>query len=95
MKTILVPYDFSKEAEYAFEFATEMAERTKNHLKLFHVIELPSPQSFSSMGEAGAFSNESSQIFMIELVEKRKKQMAEFDAKFKDQGFSFETKMVF
>jgi nucleotide-binding universal stress UspA family protein len=95
MKTILVPYDFSKEAEYAFEFACEMAKRTKNHLKLFHVIELPTPQSFSSMGEAGAFSNESTQIFMIELVEKRKKQMAEFEAKFKDQGFSFETKMVF
>ncbi|WP_194973982.1 universal stress protein [Aquiflexum lacus] len=95
MKTILVPYDFSQEAEYAFEFACEMAKRTKNHLKLFHVIELPTPQSFNSMGEAGTFSNESSQIFMIELVEKRKKQMAEFEAKFADKGFSFETKMVF
>ncbi|WP_373496878.1 universal stress protein [Aquiflexum sp.] len=95
MKTILVPYDFSKEAEYAFEFAREMAKRTKNLLKLFHVIELPTPQSFNSMGDVMASSNEASQIFMIELVEKRKKQMAEFESKFKDQGFSFETKMVF
>ena len=76
MKTILVPYDFSKEANFAFEFATELAKRTKNKLELLHVIELPSPQSFSTIGEVGAFSNESTQIFMIELIEKRKKQLA-------------------
>lgn len=95
MKTILVPYDFSKEANFAFEFATELAKRTKNKLELLHVIELPSPQSFSTIGEVGAFSNESSQIFMIELIEKRKKQLAALEEEFKDAGFKFETKMVF
>lgn len=95
MKTILVPYDFSKEANYAFEFAIELAKRTKNKLELLHIIELPSPQSFSSYGEVGAFSSESSQIFMIELIEKRKKQMAAMEEEFKDDGFKFETKMVF
>lgn len=95
MKTILVPYDFSKEAGYALEFAKGMAKKTKNKLKLFHVIELPTPQSFSSYGEAGAFSNEGTQIFMIELIEKRKKQMEDFEASMKDSGFTFETKIVF
>ncbi|WP_113925364.1 universal stress protein [Cognataquiflexum aquatile] len=95
MKTILVPYDFSKEANYAFEFAIELAKRTKNKLELLHIIELPSPQSFSSYGEVGSFSSESSQIFMIELIEKRKKQMAAMEEEFKDDGFKFETKMVF
>lgn len=95
MKTILVPYDFSKEAQYALDFAIGMAKKTQNKLELFHVIELPVPQTFSSFGEAGAFSSETSQIFMIELVEKRKKQMAEFEAEYKDQGFVFQTKMVF
>jgi len=95
MKTILVPYDFSKEAGFAFEFATEMAKRTKNKLELLHVIELPSPQSFSTIGEVGSFSSESNQIFMIELIEKRKKQMAALEEEFKDSGFKFETKMVF
>ncbi|MCH6233312.1 universal stress protein [Cognataquiflexum rubidum] len=95
MKTILVPYDFSKEANYAFEFAIELAKRTKNKLELLHIIELPSPQSFSSYGEVGAFSSESSQIFMIELIEKRKKQMAAMEDEFKDDDFKFETKMVF
>lgn len=95
MKTILVPYDFSKEANYAFEFAIELAKRTKNKLELLHIIELPSPQSFSSYGEVGSFSSESSQIFMIELIEKRKKQMAAMEEEFKDDEFKFETKMVF
>jgi nucleotide-binding universal stress UspA family protein len=95
MKTILVPYDFSKEADYALDFAVELAKRTQNKLKLLHVIELPSPQSFSTMGEIGSFSSESNQIFMIELIEKRKKQLAGLDDEFKNQGFVFETKMVF
>ncbi|MCL6260182.1 universal stress protein [Aquiflexum sp. TKW24L] len=95
MKTILVPYDFSKEANYAFEFAIELARKTKNKLGLLHVIELPSPQSFSTIGEVGAFSGESNQIFMIELIEKRKKQLAALEDEFKDGEFKFETKMVF
>jgi nucleotide-binding universal stress UspA family protein len=95
MKTILVPYDFSKESEYAFEFAKGLAKKTKNKLKLFHVIELPTPQSFNSFGEAGAFSNEGTQIFMIELIEKRKRQMKEFEESLKDADFKFESKMLF
>lgn len=95
MKTILVPYDFSQEAGYAFEFAKGLAEKTKNKLKLFHVIELPTPQSFNSYGEVGAFSNEGTQIFMIELIEKRKKQMAELEESLKNEAYKFETKMVF
>ncbi|PRY86953.1 universal stress protein [Mongoliibacter ruber] len=95
MKTILVPYDFSQEAVYAFNFAKELAKNTKKKLKLLHVIELPGPQSFSSMGEAGAFSNDAQQIFMVELVEKRKQQMASLEAEHKDEPYTFETKIVF
>jgi nucleotide-binding universal stress UspA family protein len=95
MKTILVPYDFSKEANYAFEFAIELAKRTKNKLMLLHIIELPSPQSFSTIGEVGAFNSGSTQVFMIELVEKRKQQMAALEEEFKDEAFKFETKIVF
>lgn len=95
MKTILVPYDFSTEAEYAFEFARGMAAKTKNILELFHVIELPVPQSFNSFGEVGVSGNEATQIFMIELIQKRKKQLAEFEEKYGNQGFEFKTKMVF
>ncbi|WP_291780319.1 universal stress protein [Cecembia sp.] len=95
MKTILVPYDFSEEAGYAFEFAKGLAEKTKNKLELFHVIELPTPQSFNSYGEVGAFSSEGTQIFMIELIEKRKKQMAALEESLKNEPYKFETKIVF
>jgi len=94
MKTILVPYDFSKEATYAFEFATELAKRTKKKLMLLHIIELPSSQSFSTIGEVG-YGNDVNQIFMIELIERRKKQMAALEEEFKDGGFKFETKIIF
>lgn len=95
MKTILVPYDFSQEAEHAFNFAKELANNTKKRLRLFHVVELPGPQSFNSMGDATAHSNDAQQIFMVELVEKRKQQMAELEAKYKDAPFKFDTKIVF
>jgi len=95
MKTILVPYDFSKEAMYALEFAKELAKKTKNKLELFHVIELPTPQSFSSYGEAGTFSAEANQVYTVELIEKRKKQLAELSESLQNLGFIFESKMVF
>ncbi len=95
MKTILVPYDFSQEAQYAFEFAIELAKKRKNKVKLFHVIELPTPQSFNSMGDVNAYSNEINQIFTIELIEKRKRQLAEIERTFENQDFEFKTKMVF
>lgn len=95
MKTILVPYDFSTEANYALNFAADLAKKTKNKLELLHVIELPTPTSFSSYGEAGTMSNETANIFMIELIDKRKKQMKELEEEFEDAGFTFETKMVF
>jgi nucleotide-binding universal stress UspA family protein len=95
MKTILVPYDFSKEANNALDFAASLAKTTQNKLVLLHVIELPTPTSFSSFGEAGAMSNETANIFMVELIDKRKAQMKELEEEFKDAGFAFETKMVF
>ncbi|UJP63464.1 universal stress protein [Mongoliitalea daihaiensis] len=95
MKTILVPYDFSTQAGFALNFATKLAEKTKNKLELLHVIELPTPTSFSSFGEAGGMSSETANIFMIELIDKRKKQMAELEETYKDAAFQFETKMVF
>lgn len=95
MKTILVPFDFSQEAQYAFEFAIDLAKKRKNKVKLFHVVELPTPQSFNSMGDVNAYSNEIDQIFTIELIEKRKKQLAEIEQTFQNSDFEFKTKMVF
>jgi nucleotide-binding universal stress UspA family protein len=41
MKTILVPCDFSKTAVHAFQFALDIAEKSKGSVHLLHAIELP------------------------------------------------------
>jgi nucleotide-binding universal stress UspA family protein len=41
MKRILVPIDFSKEAEYAAKVAASIARKTKSELYLLHMLELP------------------------------------------------------
>ena len=41
MKKILVPSDFSEQAQHAFKFAVELAAQAKGQVHLLHVIELP------------------------------------------------------
>lgn len=41
MKKILVPSDFSEQAQHAFKFAVELAAQSKGQVHLLHVIELP------------------------------------------------------
>lgn len=41
MKRILVPVDFSKEAEYAAKVAASIARKTKSEIYLLHMLELP------------------------------------------------------
>ncbi|GGF37611.1 universal stress protein [Echinicola rosea] len=95
MKTILVPYDFSEEAENAFDFAKELAALTQGHLKLLHVIEIPTGQNFNTTGEVGLGGDEMQQVFMVELVEKRKEQVAAIEKKLKDVPYKFSTKITF
>lgn len=93
MKTILVPYDFSKDAENAFDFARGLAAITKHHLKLVHVIEIPTAHSLGTMGGAET-GYEMNQVFVLELVERRKKQMEELEELYKNDDFSFSTKLI-
>lgn len=93
MKTILVPYDFSKDAENAFDFARGLAAITKHHLKLVHVIEIPTAHSLGTMGGAET-GYEMNQVFVLELVERRKKQMEELEELYKNDDYSFSTKLV-
>ncbi|UCS91551.1 universal stress protein [Echinicola marina] len=95
MKTILVPFDFSEEAENAFAFAKELATITQAHLKLLHVIEIPTAQNFNTMGEVGLGGDDINNIFVIELVEKRKKQIKAIEEENKDKAYTFSTKIIF
>ena len=41
MKKILVPTDFSKEAEYALKVAAQIAKNHGSEIYLIHLLELP------------------------------------------------------
>lgn len=95
MKSILVPYDFSEEADYAFKFAQELASKAACKLKLVHVVEIPTTQHFNTMGEVNMNDNYIDKIFIADMVEKRKKQMADLDEAHAVKPYTFSSKISF
>jgi nucleotide-binding universal stress UspA family protein len=95
MKSILVPYDFSEEAEYAFKFAQELASKAACKLKLVHIIEIPTSQHFNTMGEVNMQDNYIDKIYIADMVEKRKKQMQELDEAHAVKPYTFSSKLSF
>lgn len=95
MQTILVPFDFSEEAQNALDFAQQLAELAQCKLKLVHIIEAPTTQSFSTMGEMNLDSAQLNQVYMIELVDKRKRQLEEINKLHENKPYDFSTKILF
>jgi nucleotide-binding universal stress UspA family protein len=54
MKKILVPTDFSAEAEHALDLAVQIAKKTKATIQLFHVVENYASVSFNLSAAIGA-----------------------------------------
>lgn len=95
MQTILVPFDFSDEAQHAFDLAQQIATKAQCKLKLVHIVEVPTTQSFSTMGEMNLDSAQLNQIYMIELVEKRKRQLNEIEEQHQNKPYQFTTRISF
>ncbi|SEI88224.1 Nucleotide-binding universal stress protein, UspA family [Cyclobacterium xiamenense] len=91
MKSILVPFDFSEEAENAFQLAQDIAAKASCKLKLVHVIEIPTTQHFNTMGEVNMEENFIDKIYMVDLVEKRKKQFKELEEAHAVKSYDFST----
>jgi nucleotide-binding universal stress UspA family protein len=72
MKKILVPIDFSKQAEYAAQVAAKIAKQTDSELHLLHMLELPTdiidPSNFGSSD-----SSPSTLLYMKRAQEKFEK----------------------
>jgi nucleotide-binding universal stress UspA family protein len=85
MKNILVPTDFSEQANYALDLAHQIALKTSAKIKLLHVLDLPGGSSFDASGEIPQ-ADEASQIFTIQLMKKTKEDINEIlqNAKYKD-----------
>ena len=62
IKNIIVPTDFSKLSQSAFEYAKDLAEMTDATVHLIHVLDInppfPKEKDFDSTGKDLALSNE-------------------------------------
>lgn len=95
MKSILVPYDFSEEAEYAFKLAQELAAKAGCKLKLVHIIEIPTTQHFNTMGEVNLEDDYIDKVYMVELVNKRKEQIKKLEAAHQNKPYQFSSRLSF
>jgi nucleotide-binding universal stress UspA family protein len=68
MKNILVPYDFSKTAKNAFDFAVQLAGKSKATITVLHVIDHPTPATLKTMGVSNVDPMEV--IYLKKLIEK-------------------------
>ncbi|MEM9327545.1 MAG: universal stress protein [Bacteroidota bacterium] len=94
MKRLLVPTDFSKEAEHALDVAADLCKKMEHaEILLLHVMEVPFG-SFSVMGEVHtdyAFE----QVYQVKLIEKTKSRLAELENATKEKGVTVVSKMEF
>jgi len=92
MIKVLIPFDFSTQAHQALEFATKLAEQFDSmQLVVLHVMELPVSTGYSTIGGGEMLPNFENQVFFIELMEQRKKQLAELETSYNRRKFSLTT----
>ncbi|MDX5347716.1 MAG: universal stress protein [Hymenobacteraceae bacterium] len=85
MKRILVPTDFSEEAQNAFEVAIQIAKKTGAAIKLLHVIEMPRTANFSAMGSVVP-RDPNEEIFVIKVMESTRDQIRNMIAQVEHEG---------
>ncbi|MEO9804900.1 MAG: universal stress protein [Reichenbachiella sp.] len=69
MKKILVPYDFSRYATNAMDFAGQIAKSINGEIILLHVIDPPMGSSFNTYGEI-ELEDQTDKLYMLKLIEK-------------------------
>lgn len=77
MKKILVPTDFSEQAQWAMEVACGVAAKASAQVVLLHVVEQPVSDSFNVEGEFSDPGDLEEKLFMLQLIKKSKAQMKE------------------
>ena len=93
MKTILVPTDFSEQANNALDFACQMAKKSDDtEVRVLHIIEGPAPGSgsLSTMGEIG-YVNSEHELFIAQYLRKRRDDMIELVGQDKYSGINLST----
>jgi nucleotide-binding universal stress UspA family protein len=86
MKTILVPTDFSKPAQWALEVATGIAKKAKGQIILLHIVEQPTSESFNAEGQVFDGDGWEDKLFTLKLIERNKQQLKEAAKYVEDTG---------
>ena len=76
MDRILVPIDFSEESFSALDLAYQIARKSNARLILLNVIEHPTGQSFSVMGDSMPSDFESN-VYILQLIRKVKSDLSD------------------
>ena len=93
MNKILVPYDFSEVSMHALDFACQMAEKSPSDIRLIHVIEHPTADSFRTMGIQDMDPME--QLYIKKMIEKVKEKLNAVvsDAKYSNDKISYKIQL--
>jgi len=93
MKRILVPIDFSEEANNALLTAHSLAKDTKADILLLHVVEDPHYNAFETVGES--HYDPMQNLYILKLIEKTKERLQAIidDPKFGDMNISYKVDM--
>ena len=94
MIKVLVPYDFSEQAQNALNFTTGLADKiTGIHVEVIHVMEVPYVSNIGTMGGGAEMPEIENQIFFLELREKRAAQIEELKKAHEGKNYSFSAKL--
>lgn len=81
MKKILVPTDFSEQADYAIDLASHIAEKTEAEIILLHIVEDTTITSFNITGEV-TIPDMKEKLFIVKLIEKARNTLQDTVNKF-------------
>lgn len=87
MKTILVPTDFSEQAEYAIEVAYNMAKKHSAQLLFLHVVEDTTVSSVHYTADM-ELPNIEDRLFVVRMIEKAKQDLAALEEKYTDTSIA-------
>lgn len=100
MKKILLPTDFSEQAEFAMEYACQIAKKSDAVVHVFHLIDMSGFIDYAAIGNSYSMLGTTSGIGFDEKVlqslsENAEEKMDEFIKKFSSMGVKFERKIEF
>ncbi|MGK7397940.1 MAG: universal stress protein [Candidatus Cyclobacteriaceae bacterium M3_2C_046] len=98
MKKILVPTDFSEQANHALSLAHQIARLSQAEIILLNVLDIPGGSgfvpggsTFNVMGSAPTYGDDMNNVFVVQLHNRTKQQLEEIvnDSKYQDVNINY------